>query len=1243
MMLNRIVRSLTGRAMTLKWLFLGSLVPSTLAISVLVFQYFQTEREGFQQELLKTARALTLAVDRELASTEVALQTLATSQALARGDLAAFYRRSQALLEVYPADNIVLTDLQGRQLVNLKRPFGDPLPAIANPDLVRHVVSTRKPAISGLFRGNVMQRQVVAYGIPVFQDGQMAYVLVMARFPERIGKILSDQNFPNGWIAGIFDAENTIVARTLNPERLIGQKISPVTARALSESNEGPLEVVIDEGIPVVGAYSRSTLSGWTVAVAIPTKALYWRLCQAAAPLVICMVVLLGIGLGLAWLFGRYITASLRQLGTNIQRMIDGQRTLPMPTDGPCEFVALESEFTRMLQERNDAEHAFRESELFYHSLFQNMLNGFAYCRLVTENGTPVDGLFLAVNPAFEQLTGLRDVAGRKASEVMPGIWDSDPELLRVYSRVVQSGTPESLETYVKALGHWISIAVYSPQPEHFVTVFDVITERKEQQGKIARLVRIHAVLSGINSTIVRIHEQHALLDAVCQVAVEKGQFGMAWIGMLSPDSESLHPVAGCGIECESLPDIPVSVGAEIPNGQGTAYEALSLKRAVYCNDLSAVPVLGPVRALARRHGYLSVCALPLIVDGRGIGVMGLYAREAGFFDADEMRLLDELAADISFALQYIEREKQLDYLAYYDALTGLPNRSLFLDRLDLFMQGAKTGNQKVAAVVIDLDRFTQINEAYGRDVGDELLKQVAARLQGIVGKPQTVARIASDLFAVAVGYLSTGAEPVQVMQAQVLEAFSQLFVVKDAQLYLTAHVGIALYPDDADDAVSLFQNAEAALSEAQASGIRCLYYSREINARMAASLGLEQEMRTALAAGQFVMHYQPRVDLRSGQIIGAEALIRWMHPERGMIPPTDFIPIAEQTGFIVSIGAWVIDSVCAQQAAWLTAGLDIVPVAINLSPVQFAHGNLQQTLDDALAKHELEVKYLELELTESSVMRDPEQAALTMKGFRKCGLRLSLDDFGTGYSSLAYLRRFSFDFVKIDRAFVSDITQNPADAAIATAVIAMAHSLNLQVVAEGVETEGQLRFLRRHQCDQIQGFHFSPPVPSSDFADMLRCAKCLNLDEAKDDIETRTVLIVDDEPGIQAALYRVLRREGYRVLKANSGQEGLELLATNSVQVIVSDQRMPNMSGSEFLSIVKELYPDTMRIVLSGYTDLQVVTEAVNRGAVYKFLTKPWEDDLLKEHIRDAFMRYRPRAGEQGDKNAIAETAVET
>jgi EAL domain-containing protein (putative c-di-GMP-specific phosphodiesterase class I)/FixJ family two-component response regulator len=449
-------------------------------------------------------------------------------------------------------------------------------------------------------------------------------------------------------------------------------------------------------------------------------------------------------------------------------------------------------------------------------------------------------------------------------------------------------------------------------------------------------------------------------------------------------------------------------------------------------------------------------------------------------------------------------------------------------------------------------------------------------------------------------------------------------FLVEGHELYVTCSIGIALFPKDGEDTQTLLKNADTALYRAKDLGRNnCQFYAAEMNVKALERLMLENSLRHALDRDEFRLHYQPRVDLRTGEITGMEALVRWQHPELGLIPPARFIPVAEESGLIVPLGEWVLREACAQNKAWQRSGLRTVIVAVNLSARQFREQDLVAVVTRILKETDLDPAYLELELTESLIMQNVEAVIATLTRLKAMGVRFSIDDFGTGYSSLSYLKRFPIDMLKIDQSFVRDITTDPDDAAIAKTIISMAHDLQLRVIAEGVETEEQKSFLHLRHCDEMQGFFFSRPVPSEEFEVMLRERRCLQMEDTAAALGQRTLLLLDDEENILTALTRLLRRDGYKILKATSAAVAFDLLAEHPVGVIVSDQRMPEMSGTEFLRRVKQIYPGTVRLVLSGYTDLKSVTDAINEGAVYKFLTKPWDDDLLRANIQEAFQRY--------------------
>lgn len=580
--------------------------------------------------------------------------------------------------------------------------------------------------------------------------------------------------------------------------------------------------------------------------------------------------------------------------------------------------------------------------------------------------------------------------------------------------------------------------------------------------------------------------------------------------------------------------------------------------------------------------------------------------------------------ADIS---KHKHNEEQIRYLTQHDALTGLANRSLLLERLEQTMIHASRSKRLVAVIILNIDRFKVINDSLGHVAGDTVLKEIAGRLTEYIRPGDIVARLGGDEFVLVLSDVAAEND-VALLPQNLLTAITAPMVVDDQEMVVTASLGVALFPRDGELASTLLRNADAAIHRAKESGSSSIqFYAPEMNARMLERFELESGLRRAIERQEFILYYQPKVELLRGHIVGAEALIRWQHPAKGMVPPNDFIALAEETGLIVPIGEWVIETACRQLKCWQDEGFTDIILSVNLSGRQFQQENLADMVARVVQENGLQAQHLELEITETAAMHDPEKTITILHRLKKIGVRISLDDFGTGYSSLNYLKRFPIDILKIDQSFIRDVTSNPEDAAITCSVISLAHSLKHEVIAEGVETEAQLSFLRRNRCDKIQGYYFSRPLPAEDFVELLRSAKTLEIvDQEKLPGAGRTLLVLDDEENVLAALRRLLRRDGYRILTANNATEAFELLALNEVQVIISDQRMPQMNGTEFLGRVKEMYPDTMRMVLSGYTELQSITDAINHGSIYKFLTKPWQDDLLREHVREAFMFYESK-----------------
>ncbi len=396
--------------------------------------------------------------------------------------------------------------------------------------------------------------------------------------------------------------------------------------------------------------------------------------------------------------------------------------------------------------------------------------------------------------------------------------------------------------------------------------------------------------------------------------------------------------------------------------------------------------------------------------------------------------------------------------------------------------------------------------------------------------------------------------------------------------------------------------------------------YSDNIHQQVQAPDHMTDALRHALTLDQLQLLYQPLVDLQTGQISGLEALLRWHHPELGAVMPAQFIPLAEQSGLISGIDEWVLRRACQDIRIWLDKGIKVPPVAVNVSPMQFQDSDLIGQVKGALADYQIDPALIYIDLTEGALMGDVPRSEAMLSAIKDLGLKLSLDDFGTGYSSLSYLKRFAFDTVKIDQSLVRDITINPSSVVIVKVIVAMAHGLGLKVIAKGVETEAQCEIMRTSMCDEIQGYFFSQPISAQAIEELFSEGRQLPAHLLRLQKPQRTLLLIDDEPNIVASLKRLFRRDAYVILTANSGAEGLGVLSRHKVDVIISDQRMPGMTGVEFLRIAKVNYPDTIRIVLSGYTELQSVTDAINEGAIYRFFTKPWNDEQLREQIQKAF-----------------------
>jgi len=605
------------------------------------------------------------------------------------------------------------------------------------------------------------------------------------------------------------------------------------------------------------------------------------------------------------------------------------------------------------------------------------------------------------------------------------------------------------------------------------------ITERRHAEERIRTQAQQQRLIAEYGRQALGNVDLGDLLNRAVRLIAGALQTDFCDMLELHPDGRTLTLKATAGRSEDWL-------GRQISVTQGSVVSyQLSRSEPVIIEDLDSDRRF-PGKSL-RQQGVRSGLQVPIHGPNGQIGLLGAFSRQLRRFTEDDISFLGSVANILAVAIERKNAEDRLAHLAQFDSLTGLPNRHLFHDRLAQSLAQAKRNSALMAVLFIDLDRFKLVNDTLGHAVGDKLLKEAAKRLEQCVRSSDTVGRLGGDEFSAILSELVRPADASVVAQ-KIIDALSRPFVLDSHETYVSASIGITVFPDDGDAAGVLVMNADAAMYRAKEQGRNNFqFFTREMNERALSRVNLEAQLRRAIERSEFTLQYQPRIDLSNGEICAFEALLRWNHPERGLIPPDEFIPVLEDTGLIVPVGEWVLTQACQNLVEWQAKGLIVPPVAVNLSARQFQQKDLESEVRRIVGATGADPSLLQFEITESLLMNDPEAAARILRGLRSSGVKLSVDDFGTGYSSLAYLKRFPLDALKIDRAFVRDIATDPEDAAIALAIINLAHTLELQVVAEGVETEAQLDFLTMHGCDEMQGHYFSQAVEPAACEVMLR------------------------------------------------------------------------------------------------------------------------------------------------------------
>jgi diguanylate cyclase (GGDEF)-like protein/PAS domain S-box-containing protein len=734
----------------------------------------------------------------------------------------------------------------------------------------------------------------------------------------------------------------------------------------------------------------------------------------------------------------------------------------------------------RDLEHKQGGSNELRESE----RRFSEMLSNVALISIMLDRQANIE----YCNDYLLNLTGWRreEVLGRSFLELFLPL-DLHEELRGVYTAMLENSPAawhHENDILTRAgerrLIRWNNSVLRSSSGAVMgvASIGEDVTVQKRAEMGVKRLTRVYAVLSQINALIVRVRDRAELFRETCRIAVDAGAFRMAWIGGINSQTLDGKVLAWHGGEEEYIDKIKLTAREGTPDSERPACRALRDLQPVICNDIATDSSMSEMREELLKRGHRSVGCFPLTVAGRTEVVIALFAGEANAFDEEEVRLLQELADNISFAVDHIEKQERLNYLAYYDELTGLANRSLFLERVAQYIRSTPGTSGKLAVALIDLERFKNINHSLGRPTGDVLLQRAAKWLIENFGDASLLARVDSDHFAIVFPAVRHEAELARHLERTLESLLHHPFQINGDAFHVGAKIGVAIFPDNGADADALLKNAEAALKKAKMSGERCLFYAQRMTDTVVGRFALEFHLHEALDKGEFVLHYQPKVSLLSGELTGAEALLRWNDPRTGVVPPTKFIPLLEETGLIHAVGRWVLQRAIDDYLRWRAAGLEVMRIAVNVSPLQLRNRGFIAELKQAVSINDYAAAGLELEITEGVIMEDIGHSIASLRAIRSMGVSVAIDDFGTGFSSLSYLSKLPADTLKIDRSFINDMMAGTAGRALVSTIIGLGHALELKVVAEGVETEEQAKLLRLLSCDEMQGYLCSKPLP---------------------------------------------------------------------------------------------------------------------------------------------------------------------
>jgi diguanylate cyclase (GGDEF)-like protein len=606
-------------------------------------------------------------------------------------------------------------------------------------------------------------------------------------------------------------------------------------------------------------------------------------------------------------------------------------------------------------------------------------------------------------------------------------------------------------------------------------------------EQKVTRLTGVLQMLSGINTALVRIHDRDELLRETCRLAHKVGGYAIAIVALINPITRLARPVAWAGHDYLPDPAREFPVADSEAEDQSLMGRVIRTGETTVCEDVADSPLAIDGRDALVAVGVNSLACLPLKVDNTPVGSFLFGAPARGAMSQDELLLLEEVASNLSFALQYLETQDNARFLSYFEPLTGLAKRALFCERLSRLLTRGTAGLPRLAVTVFDIDHLSVINDSFGRHTGDRLLQCVSDRLKGQYADTEQLAHLGGGTFVSVSALAEQSEDEFRTLHHEVVRVFDRPFSVDGREIIVTVKCGVACYPDNGQEPDELVQNAEAALKGAKISGEQYLHHRIEMNSELARRVGMEHRLRSALENNEFVLHYQPKVTLRTGKIASVEALLRWNDGENGLMAPTTFLPILESAGLMSAVGAWVVRQAAADCRSWRSVGRSPIRVAVNVSPPELRRRNFSREILTGIGDLAGDSEWgVDIEITEGALFGDCSSCVHCLRLLRAAGVRVAIDDFGTGFSSLGRLSELPVDTLKIDRFFTSRLPGDRKSCTLVTTIIGLAHAFDMTTVAEGVETQAQLDFLIHEGCDESQGYLHSRPLPREELERLL-------------------------------------------------------------------------------------------------------------------------------------------------------------